>query len=76
MNERYITIIITPTSLFRHIEVYPYFTSIYNAEVKHKIVSEICSAPNCTYSDDEVKGMYVIRFFNYLFHQCCVSLLA
>ena len=30
--------------------------STFNAEIKRKIVSEICSVPNCTFSEDEVKG--------------------
>ena len=30
--------------------------STFNAEIKCKIVSEICSVPNCTFSEDEVKG--------------------
>ena len=34
-----------------------YFTSAstFNAGIKHEIVSEICSVPDCTFSEDEVK---------------------
>ena len=31
-------------------------TSTFNAGIKRKVVSEICSVPNCAYSQDEVKG--------------------
>ena len=52
-NER-----ITTVSLaYTHVYIYTFSsTSTFNAGIKRKVVSEICSVPNCAYSQDEVKG--------------------
>ena len=34
-------------------------TSSYNSAIKQKIISEIQSTPNCTYTEDEVKGKLI-----------------
>lgn len=53
-----------------HCTVHFRSTSTINTSVKKKLVEEILATPNCSYSEDEVKGLLHCFFHN---HACIES---